>query len=546
MHFTPKASDTPRSTLGRRLLSAFLLVLLLGLMGTLVGLWSLSRINHATADMVQHGMATERLVADAYRAQAINSERYKAVALSSEPEVGETLGADIVKTQANYDRLMAQLDQQLQQPDERALLERIHVAAKEFAVARTELVAARDSGLAERIHLVYNDRFLPSANTLQTALSALTQWQRDTIDARDREIAQWSNRARLALMGFTALALLLGGILTLWLMRSITRPIATASATADRVANLDLRQDIQGHARDEAGLMLTSLAVMQDALRTLVAQVRASAQSIRAATSDIAMGNTDLSSRTEETASNLQETAASLEQITGQVAQSAAAARRAEVLASTAATVAEQGGVAMAQVQNTMQGIQESSSKIVDIISVIDGIAFQTNILALNAAVEAARAGEQGRGFAVVASEVRVLATRSAGAARQIKGLIEASVRQVQTGAGLVSDASQTMTRTVASIREAAYAMSEITTATLAQNEGIGQINMAVARIDLMTQQNSALVEESAAASESLQHQAQELALLISRFVLPDTMAVLVDELLPTAPALQWEIAPHR
>ncbi len=543
MHFTPNASDTPRSTLGRRLISAFLLVLLLGLIGTLVGLWSLNRINDATTEMVEHGMATERLVADAYRAQAINSERYKAVALSSEPEVGDILGADIVKTQSNYDGLIAQLDKQLKQSDERALLAGIHAAAKDFTLARTELVAARDSGLTERIRLVYSNRFLPAANALQAALSALTQWQRDTIDIRHREIAQWSDRARWALMGFTALALLLGGILMLWLMRSITRPIATASATADRVANLDLRQEIQGHTRDEAGLMLTSLAVMQDALRMLVAQVRASAQSIRSATSEIATGNVDLSTRTEKTASNLQETAASLEQMMGQVVESATAARRAEELASAAALVAEEGGTAMAKVQNTMQGIQESSSKIVDIISVIDGIAFQTNILALNAAVEAARAGEQGRGFAVVASEVRILATRSAGAAQQIKGLIETSVRQVHTGAGLVSAASQTMTRTVASIREAAHAMSEITTTALAQNEGIGQINMAVARIDQMTQQNSALVEESAAASESLQHQAQELAVLISRFVLPEAMGVSADELLP---ALQWEMAPNR
>lgn len=543
MYSTLGTPETRRGSLGRRLLSAFLLVLLLGLMGTLVGLWSLSRINDATTDMVQHGMATERLVADAYRAQAINSERYKAVALSSEPEVGEILGADIVKAQASYDGLMVQLDAQLKSLEERELLARIHASAKDFTLARTELVAARDSGLTERIRLVYNNRFLPAANGLQTALGALTQWQRNTIDARHREIAQWSDWARLALMGFTALALVLGGTLALWLRRSITQPIATASATADRVANLDLRQEIQGHARDEAGQMLTSLAVMQDALRTLVAQVRDSAQSIRTATSEIAVGNGDLSARTEETASNLQETAASLEQITGRVAQSAAAARRAEALASTAATVAEEGGMAMTEVQNTMHGMQESSRKIVDIISVIDGIAFQTNILALNAAVEAARAGAEGRGFAVVASEVRLLATRSAEAAQQIKGLIETSVGQVQSGAALVSNASQTMVRTVASIREAAQAMSEISTAALAQNEGIGQINVAVARIDQMTQQNSALVEESAAASESLQHQAQELAQLISRFVLPDSV-LLEPSRLEAVPALQLKMSP--
>ncbi|MFC4788138.1 MULTISPECIES: methyl-accepting chemotaxis protein [Giesbergeria] len=532
-----------RSSLGRRLLSAFLLVLLLGLVGAMMGIWSLSRINDATKGMVQHSMAAERLVADAYRAQAINSERYKAVALSSEPEVGEILGSDIAKTQENYDRLMAELDQQLQQPAERELLARIQAAAKDFMLARTELVAARDSGLTARIHLVYSNRFLPATNTLQTSLGALTQWQRNAIDARDREIAQWSDRARLALLGFSALALVLGGGLAWWLMRSITRPIATASATANRVANLDLRHEIQGHERDEAGRMLMSLAVMQEALRTLVAQVRASAHSIRTATSEIAMGNADLSARTEETASKLQETAASLEHITGRVVASAAAARRAESLASTAAAVAQEGGTAMGQVQSTMRGIEQSSDRIVDIIDVIDGIAFQTNILALNAAIEAARAGEQGRGFAVVASEVRMLAIRSAEAAQQIKSLIQDSVAQVQAGAKMVNDAGDTIARTVSSIRQASYAMTEISAATLAQKEGIGQINVAVARIDQVTQQNSALVEESAAASESLQQQAQELARLISRFVLPE--ATPEPEVLQCATPLELGMSPR-
>ena len=522
MHFTPAPSQARQGSLARRLLSAFLLVLLLGLLGALTGLWSLSRINDATTDMVRHSMATERLVADAYRAQAINSERYKAVALSSEPEVGEILGADIAQTQARYEALIKQLDQQLLLPTERQLLAQIQATAKTFALARTELVAARDSGLTARIHEVYQQRFLPTSSALQSALAALTQLQRQTIDTREREIALWSDRAQLALTGFTALALVLGAVLTGWLVRSITQPIAAASATADRVANLDLRQEIQGHPRDETGRLLTSLSAMQEALRVLVGQVRDSAQNIRMATAEIATGNADLSIRTEKTASGLQETAASLEQITHRVAQSAAAARRAEILTSTAATIAAEGGNAMGQVQNTMEDIQRSSHKIVDIISVIDGIAFQTNILALNAAVEAARAGEQGRGFAVVASEVRILATRSAEAAHQIKTLIESSVAQVHTGTSLVSAANATMRRTVSSIHEAAQAMSEISAATLAQNEGIGQINSAMAHIDQMTQQNSALVEESAAASESLEHQAQELAQLISRFVLPE------------------------
>ena len=517
-HHTPSA---PRNTLGRRLLSAFFIVLLLGLIGSATGIWSLARIHMATTQMVQHNIAAERLIADAYRAQAINAERYKAVALSSEPEVAETLGADIASTEKTYHQLMNQVARVLQSPQEQQLLQQVQQAEKNFTAARTELMAASLSNFTERIRKVYAERFLPASAALLSGLDTLSQAQRQGIDASERTIALWSDRARLVLLAFTALALLLGSLLALWLRRSITQPIAAASATADRVAQLDLRHDITGHAHDEAGRMLQSLSVMQEALRQLVLQVRSSAHSVRAASSEIADGNVHLSTRTEETAASLQETAAALEQLSQRVAQSAAAASRAETLAATAATVADQGGAVMARVEATMQGIHQSSTQIADIIGVIDGIAFQTNILALNAAVEAARAGEQGRGFAVVATEVRNLATRSAQAAQEVRSLIGASVAQVQAGSSLVSDAGNTMGRIMAAIQEAAQTMSEITNATQAQNQDIGQINHAVSRLDQMTQQNSALVEESTAASESLKHQAQELAQLISQFVLP-------------------------
>ena len=516
-------APAPRTTniLGRRLLATFVTVLLLTLAGSAIGVWSLRSVDAATRQAIENNVATERLVADAYRLQAINAERYKAMALSSEPEVGEILSADIERTQTHYRELMDQLATRLQTPAEQALLTGTHDKAQDFQAAVKELVTARDFGLTERIRKVFTERFEPSAAALLGSLQQLAQSQRDAIDAAGAQIAQSSQRAQLALTLFCATALLLGSVLTWWLVRSISRPIGTANATAQRVSSLDLRENIEGHNRDEAGQLLLSLNTMQQALRTLVMQVRQSAQSVRLAAHEIAQGNADLSERTEGTASSLQQTAAALEQVTQRLHQSTETAARAEHMASQASAVATEGGNAMAQVVHTMQNIQQSSRKVEEVTGVIDSIAFQTNILALNAAVEAARAGEQGRGFAVVAAEVRQLAMRAGEAAREIKGLIATSAQNVETGTALVNGAGHTMGQIVESIRNVASMISDISSTTLSQTRDINDINTAVARLDQMTQQNSALVEESAAASEGLRHQANELTHLISQFVLP-------------------------
>jgi methyl-accepting chemotaxis protein len=537
-----KTRNSPRNTLGQRLLATFFSILLLTLIGSAIGLWSLYRVNGATDQMVQQSVATERLVADAYRYQEINAANYKAMALSSEPEVGDILAADILAVKQRYDALMKQVAGRLLTEQDSALLNKIGTAGQDFSAAQAELVAARDSGLTERIRKVYVERFMPSSRLLLSAVAALADSQRQAIDAAASQIARWSAMARIALIVFSVAALVLGTVLTLWLVRSITQPIRLASDTADRVASLDLRQDIEGHGRDEAGRLLTSLGVMQGALRALVQQVRGSTRNISSASSDIASGNADLSSRTEEAASSLQQTAASLELVTQAVRQSAQAAHRAEAMACSAAALAVQGGKAVSEMVSTMQEILQSSRHIEDIINVIDGIAFQTNLLALNAAVEAAHAGEQGRGFSVVAAEVRSLASRSGTAAREIKRLINASVQRVETGALLVNQAGQTMTRTVDAIQDVARTISEITGVTQAQTRDIAQINSAVSQLDQMTQQNSAMVEQSAQASESLRVQAHELADLISRFILPaqsgaDIPARLVRS---HAPQLAW------
>jgi methyl-accepting chemotaxis protein len=308
--------------------------------------------------------------------------------------------------------------------------------------------------------------------------------------------------------------------LTLVNMVSICRPIEQARLWAEHIAEGRLlpHDTVDTRGDDEAAQLMRSLARMQDSLQHIIDQVRLSTNSISNASSQIASGNLDLSARTEQTASHLEQTAASVEEISGTVRQSAESAREANQLASSAADVATRGGQVVSQVVSTMEDIHASSRKISDIIGVIDGIAFQTNILALNAAVEAARAGEQGRGFAVVAGEVRSLAQRSAQAAREIKTLISASVDKVEQGSQLVSDAGTTMTEIVSSVQRVSAIINEISHASAEQSAGIGEVNHSVTSLDQMTQQNAALVEQAASAAESLKDQAEHLTQLISVF----------------------------
>jgi methyl-accepting chemotaxis protein len=334
----------------------------------------------------------------------------------------------------------------------------------------------------------------------------------DDVDVQVREAALHN-----LLIGLLALGVI-GGIG--WAtMRSVMAQIGGEPADAVKVMNEVAQGNLAvelGHA--PKGSVLAALGAMVASLRHTVSQVRASTDSISTASSEIATGNTDLSARTEQTASNLQQTASSMEQLTGTVKQTADSATTANQLAASAAQVAQRGGSVVTAVVTTMDDIQASSKKIADIIGTIDSIAFQTNILALNAAVEAARAGEQGRGFAVVASEVRSLAQRSAEAAREIKSLIGASVEKVETGSKLVADAGSTMNEIVASVQRVTDIIGEISAAATEQSQGIGQVNVAVTQLDQMTQQNAALVEESAAAAESLKDQAGKLAGVVSTF----------------------------
>ena len=318
-------------------------------------------------------------------------------------------------------------------------------------------------------------------------------------------------------------AIVLGTLLGWRITRSVRRPIEQAVGVAERIAAGDLTCRVENGADDETGRLLRAVATMQERLRGVVAQIRESVDSIRGASADVASGNMDLSRRTETAAASLQQTASSLGQLTGNVRMNAQAAAEANRLATSAAGIAQRGGDAVDAVVTTMSAIGASSRKIADITSVIDGIAFQTNILALNAAVEAARAGEQGRGFSVVAAEVRALAKRSAEAAKEIKELIAASNANVDQGARLVADAGSTMVEVVSSVGTVTHIIAEITSASSEQASGIDQINTSIARLDNMTQQNAALVEQSSAAAESLKAQAAVLGDLVAVFRLSAT-----------------------
>jgi methyl-accepting chemotaxis protein len=352
------------------------------------------------------------------------------------------------------------------------------------------------------------------------ALDKLEEMEIALINDAAREGEQRYKQARALMLALLVAMAAIGGLLGWWITRSITGPILAAVNVAERVAEGDLGSRIDVKGQDETARLLAALKRMNEALVRIVSTVRNSSDSIATGSAEIASGNADLSQRTEEQASALEETAASMEQLGSTVKQNADNARQANQLAMSASSVAIQGGEVVGQVVDTMKGINDSSRKIADIISVIDGIAFQTNILALNAAVEAARAGEQGRGFAVVASEVRSLAQRSADAAKEIKSLITASVERVEQGTVLVDRAGSTMEEVVTAIRRVTDIMGEISSASTEQSQGVSQVGEAVGQMDRVTQQNAALVEQSAAAADSLKQQAQQLVSAVAVFKL--------------------------
>jgi methyl-accepting chemotaxis protein len=447
----------------------------------------------------------------------VNSTRAYAVVVAADPGVAIAFKDLIASSNAKIETLHEAIEAQHPSDADRAQLVKITELRKKLQdlTSQTALLKVLKPG---DMPAFVETQYRPTVEALREAHQQYVVMQ-DAANETLRNQFETEGR-KLILMSAGGLILLITGIVVgaAFLIRSIKQPLLEANGLAARIAEGDLSGDVDESRADEFGDLMRSLATMNRSLGHMVSQVRHSTDSIATASSEIAMGNNDLAQRTEETSSNLQATASSMDHLTITVQQSADNARQAASLAASASNVAERGGEVVNQVVSTMQQIDASSKKISDIISVIDGIAFQTNILALNAAVEAARAGEQGRGFAVVASEVRSLAGRSAEAAKEIKGLIGTSVEKVESGTKLVTEAGSTMQEIVQSVRRVTDVIGEITAAASEQSEGIAGVNQSIGNLDQMTQQNAALVEESAAAAESLRDQAAQLAQAVAVF----------------------------
>ncbi|WP_307728848.1 methyl-accepting chemotaxis protein [Massilia sp. IC2-477] len=515
-----------RMKVGTRLIAGFLVLTLLGAIVAAIGIFNMSKMNERTKALYE-----KELLGISYAKEAnINliyvGRTLRNVMLASSDQQRQTA---LAKLEADSGLLKSNLDKArplFYSENGKRLFAQVEADVNEYQarVAQAVALVKTDALQESRASIDYLfGTVAPAANAADNRMTELSKLKEQNAVAAAEDAASLYQSSRtmmlLLVLGSAAVGVGLGVLITRSLTRQLGGEPAYAGDIASRIAGGDLTVEVALRDGDKSS-MLFAMKRMRDSLAQIVGEVRHGTDAIASASSQIATGNLDLSSRTEEQASSLEETASSMEELTSTVQQNADNARQANGLAATASEVAGRGGMVVSQVVDTMASINDSSKKIVDIIGVIDGIAFQTNILALNAAVEAARAGEQGRGFAVVASEVRTLAQRSAAAAKEIKVLIDDSVSKVDVGAKLVDQAGATMDEIVDSVRRVTDIMGEISSASVEQTSGIEQINMAISQMDQVTQQNASLVEEAAAAAESLQDQAGKLSQLVSVFKL--------------------------
>jgi len=508
--------------IGARLTATFGAVLVLLLVICVTISMQMSRMNSDTQSIVNIFVAQQRLVS---QIKEDTTTEFLLTYRGLDERTPEAQQADAEEIQAlvkgvtaHYNSLQSQLDTDA----ERTAFDRVLQARESSLTAMRPAfaqVAAHDNDRA-RISLL---SAAPLRQALFNTLDDFSNLQQRQEDAAVQESVSAYATARAALWGLATVALIIATVLCVTVTRSIVRPLQRVVEGADALARGDLSVKIDVLRRDEAGVVAESLNRAITQLATIVGGVKHASESISSATQQLAAGNTDLSQRTEEQAASLEETASSMEELTATVRQNADNAQHATTLATTASGIAQRGGEVVGRMVDTMHGISDSSAKVGEIITVIEGIAFQTNILALNAAVEAARAGEQGRGFAVVASEVRTLAQRSASAAKEIKVLISESVDRVAAGSKLVEEAGSTINEVVQSVRRVTDIMGEISSASQEQRTGIEQVNQAVAQMDQVTQQNAALVEEASAAAQSMAEQAQALRDEVAVFRIAET-----------------------
>jgi methyl-accepting chemotaxis protein len=507
-------------TIARKLQLAFGAMILMLLVATGM-VWQLQRVASANQTTLVNQTAGTAALADAQ--SALWALRWGVAQVNgvSDPAARSKIQQDGPVLRKTFEEALARFEKSSElNADERALLADLHGNFDKYASGRTQWMQLMLDGKLEEAAQVRQSITTPMGAATVKTISSLIDLQRKGSAAAAEQAERQVANMRNIIIALMAAGLAVGVAIVSWAIRSITRPLHAAIEVAQAISHGDLRSSVPVTGRDELAQLLTAMRDMQGSLSSVVGAVRANADNVSTASAQIAQGNADLSARTEDQAAALQQTAATMEQLGSTARHNTDNAKQANQLAHNASGVAEQGGAVVGQVVETMREISDSSRQIADIIGTIDGIAFQTNILALNAAVEAARAGEQGRGFAVVAAEVRSLAQRSAQAAKEIKGLITASVERVERGTSLVDQAGSTMVEVVASIKRVSDIVAEISAASEEQGSGVQQVGDAVTQMDRATQQNAALVEESAAAAESLKQQAAALVQTVSVFKL--------------------------
>ena len=499
--------------IAKKLILSFAAVIILTVILGIFAIRELKAVNQASTDMATNWLPTIK-AAQSIQASLprMRISELQMITAATPAEREDALKAiksrlDILaKQRATYEA-------QISEAEEKLAYEKFSKSFAAYLEIDKKLAEISGAGKEEEARAIFKG---DSNKTFRSMLESMDEIIKIAAQVGQKDDDDVFNSARAWIIGLLAAIVVIA--FGLAVARAVSRPLNEAVSVAERVAQGDLTVDIRSDSKDETGMLMHSLRAMNDSLNKIVSEVRYGTDAITTASQEIATGNLDLSSRTEEQAGSLEETASAMEELTATVKQNADNARQANQLAASASDVASQGGEVVGQVVQTMEGITESSNRIADIITVIDGIAFQTNILALNAAVEAARAGEQGRGFAVVASEVRSLAQRSASAAKEIKQLIDDSVQKVGAGSQLVERAGATMSEVVASVKRVTDVVAEISAASSEQSTGIEEINRAITQMDEVTQQNAALVEEAAAAAQSLQDQAGRLSQVVSVF----------------------------